>query len=107
MALGKPVVATGWSGNLDFMDEQTSYLIPAAVTPIPQGVPVYGGIGNWAEPDVAAATAALRQIYEDPTGAREVGTRAKEHIARTRSPSVTGRVLAKYLDDLRDRASET
>jgi glycosyltransferase involved in cell wall biosynthesis len=107
MALGKPVVATGWSGNLDFMDERTAYLMPATLSPIPEAVPVYGGLGNWAEPDLAAATFALRQIYEDPTSARKMGTRARDHMQRTRSPAVSGRVLARYLNDLHGRSSRT
>ena len=46
MALGKPVVATAWSANLEFMDEESAYLIPAATVPIPAEVAVYGGLGR-------------------------------------------------------------
>ncbi len=104
MAAGRPVIATAWSGNLDFMDEQTSYLVPAAVTAIPRDVPVYGGIGQWAEPDIEAAAAALRRVHDDPAGAQAVGRRARSHIERTRSPQASGAVLAKYLEDLHRRA---
>ena len=104
MAAGRPVIATAWSGNLDFMDEQTSYLVPAAVTAIPGDVPVYGGLGRWAEPDVEAAAAALRRVHDDPTGAQAVGRRARSHIERTRSTQASGAVLAKYLEDLHARA---
>jgi glycosyltransferase involved in cell wall biosynthesis len=104
MAAGRPVIATAWSGNLDFMDERTSYLVPAAVTAIPGDVPVYGGLGQWAEPDVEAAAAALRRVHDDPAGAQAVGRRARSHIERTRSTQASGAVLAKYLEDLHARA---
>ena len=68
---------------------------PAGVTPNPASVPVEGGIGNWAEPDVGIAAIALRRIHDDPASARAVGRRARSHIARTRSFVATGAVLAR------------
>jgi hypothetical protein len=101
MALAKPVVATGWSGNLDFMDESTAHLIPADLVPIPEDVPVYGGSGRWAEPDIEAAAAAVRRVHDDPRGADAMGCRARAHLARTRSPAHTGRLLAEHAARLR------
>ncbi|SHI56198.1 Glycosyltransferase involved in cell wall bisynthesis [Roseomonas rosea] len=67
MELGRPVVATGWSGNMDFMqgpgclpvgyrlvparDPQDTYEMPAAC---------------WAEPDPEEAAAALRRVAAEP-----------------------------------------
>src|SRR3712207_9035191 len=34
MALGKPVIATGYSGNVDFMREDNSWLVPAGLTQV-------------------------------------------------------------------------
>jgi glycosyltransferase involved in cell wall biosynthesis len=103
MALAKPVVATSWSGNLDFMDEQTAHLVPATLVPIPDDVPIYAGTGAWAEPDVDSAAEAIRRVHDDPAGAAALGRRAREHLARTRSPAATGRLLAAFADDLRRR----
>jgi glycosyltransferase involved in cell wall biosynthesis len=103
MARGKPVVATGWSGNLDFMDERTAHLVPGTVVPVPADVPVYGGSGQWAEPDLAAAAVAIRQVYDDPAGAAALGRRARTHIERTLSPMESGRALARAAERLRHR----
>ena len=94
MALGKPTIATAHSGNLDFMDSDVAYLVPADLTPIPDHVPHYGGLGEWAEPDVSVAAELLRRVHDDPSGAAKVGMLAREHIARTRSLEVAGRSLA-------------
>jgi glycosyltransferase involved in cell wall biosynthesis len=66
MAMGVPVVATGWSGNLDFMSSQNAMLVPAREVPVEDDA-VYFRYGHavWAEPDEAAAAAALRRLYED------------------------------------------
>jgi hypothetical protein len=96
-------VATAWSGNLDFMDEDTAHLVPASLVPIPEHVPYYGGAGRWAEPDVEAAAGALRRVYEDPAGAAALGARARANLERTRSLAATGRALEELAGALRAR----
>jgi glycosyltransferase involved in cell wall biosynthesis len=105
MALGKPVVASAWSGNMDFMTADTASLIPVSLTPIPESTPVYGHCGRWAEPDLDAAAAALRRVHDDPRGAQAMGQRARAHLAAHRSLEATGRALAALSEDLRFRRS--
>lgn len=66
MGAGTPVVATGWSGNMEFMTPENSWLVDAELVDIPKTVPHYGGSGQWAEPSVHQAAAHLRSIIEDP-----------------------------------------
>ena len=49
MLLGKPVLATGYSGNVDFMTAENSYLVDYAMAPIGPGarsLPAGGGVGR-------------------------------------------------------------
>ncbi|MGR4865489.1 glycosyltransferase family 4 protein [Caulobacter sp. LARHSG274] len=64
MALGRATIATGWSGNLDFMDDGNAILVPARQVPVrdPQGL--YRG-QTWAEPDLDYAADALRALADD------------------------------------------
>ena len=41
MTHGKPVIATGYSGNLEFMNDDVGYLVPYKLTPIPDGIDPY------------------------------------------------------------------
>lgn len=66
MAHGVPVVATGWSGNLDFMDESDSCLVPYKLVPVSDVSAIYSG-SRWAEPDLDAAAQALRRLADDPS----------------------------------------
>jgi glycosyltransferase involved in cell wall biosynthesis len=78
MLLGKPVIATGWSGNMDFMDDRCAALTGYRLVPAsdPRGVfQVPGAV--WAEPDVADAAAHLRRLADDPAARRELGERAR------------------------------
>jgi glycosyltransferase involved in cell wall biosynthesis len=78
MMLGKPVIATGWSGNLDFMDDSSAALVPVRlVAPHdPRGVlQVEGAV--WAEPDIAVAAAHLRRLADDPAARTALGARGR------------------------------
>jgi glycosyltransferase involved in cell wall biosynthesis len=85
MALGTPVLATAFSGVLDFMDETCALLVPWRPIPVadPQGV--YRG-QSWAEPDITAAAAGLVRLRADPGLGRGLSTAARERIARQLSP---------------------
>jgi glycosyltransferase involved in cell wall biosynthesis len=67
MALGKPAVATGYSGNLAFMTDENSFLVPHTLVPIPPDTEPYIAGGHWAEPDVAAAAVLMRSVVEQPS----------------------------------------
>ncbi len=78
MLLGRPVVATGWSGNMDFMDAESAVLVPFTLVPArdPRGVlEVPGAV--WAEPDIAVAGHALRQLADDPAARAALGARGQ------------------------------
>jgi glycosyltransferase involved in cell wall biosynthesis len=66
MLLGRPVVVTGFSGNLDFMDEASAALVPYRLVPArdPRGVFQAPG-AMWADADVGAAAEWLRRLAED------------------------------------------
>ncbi|HEY9718561.1 MAG TPA: glycosyltransferase family 4 protein, partial [Trichormus sp.] len=63
MLLQKPVIATGWSGNADFMNVSNSYPLPYKLVVNNADVGPYRTGELWAEPDEAAAAQAMRQVY--------------------------------------------
>lgn len=66
MAMGKPVVATGWSGTEDFLDDRWAVRVPARLVPAVDPRGVFSAPGAmWAEPDVEAAAEALRRLAGD------------------------------------------
>ena len=97
MLLGKPVIATGWSGNLDYMDADCAALIRPRLIPVvdPRGVySVPGAV--WAQPSLGEATAALITLADDPIRRRDLGRRGQAH-ARARLGTES---LARALDGL-------
>jgi len=63
MACGRPVIATAWSGNLDFMTAESACLVPADLVATRATGAVYDGIRSvWAEPRIDAAVAWLEHL---------------------------------------------
>lgn len=79
MACGRAVVATGWSGNTDFMDERCSVLLPYRLVPVVDASAAYRG-SVWAEPAVDAAAAALRRLRADPEERARLGAAAAVRV---------------------------
>ncbi len=83
MALGKPVIATGYSGNLDFMNHDNSLLIDHRLTTIRDSQKMYNfPNASWAQPDVDQASEWLKRLEASRATARAIGEAARESIAR-------------------------
>lgn len=83
MLAGRAVVATGWSGNLDFMTEDSACLVPSRQIPVHDPSELYVAPGlTWADPDIDAAAAALRRLYDDRAFCAALGQRARQQITR-------------------------
>lgn len=106
MALGKPVIATGYSGNLDFMNAQNSYLCSYAFRQIGAGAPPYPSTSRWAEPNLKEAATFMRHVYENTDEAAERGKIAAEDVARVHSPAAAGAILRERIDAIRRHSSE-
>jgi glycosyltransferase involved in cell wall biosynthesis len=78
MLLGKPVIATGWSGNMAFMDDQSAALVAYRLVAPDDPRQVYHG-ADWAEPDLDGAVAQLRRLAGDAAERAALGARGRAH----------------------------
>lgn len=103
MALGKPVVATGYSGNLDFMTPDNSWLVDWEPVPVGEGVEYYPATATWAEPDVEHAARLMREVHDEPERTRDRALRGQAEIRRTHSREAAGRSMAARLLRIQER----
>lgn len=98
MAAGKCVVATGWSGNLDFMNAANSVLLPYKLVPVkdPTGVYADNPSAVWAEPDIEAGAELLSRLARNPKRRLEIAARARESIRETLASEVYLRALLAH-----------
>jgi glycosyltransferase involved in cell wall biosynthesis len=103
MAYGKPVIATRYSGNLEFMDDSNSYLVPFLLAPIPRRCGPYPAGERWAEPDVAAAAKLMRRVYERRDEALKVGRKARSTLVEHDTIGRTASFISCRLAQIRHR----
>jgi len=103
MALGKPTIATAYSGNLDFMTAENSYLCPATRSEVGPEREPYPADSHWSEPDVAVAAALLRHVYGHPEEARARGRRAADDVLSLHSAAAAGAVMNQRIATIRRR----
>jgi len=101
MLMGKPVIATNYSGNVDFMNEGNSLLVPYELVPLGRSIPPYDADLLWAEPSIPQAAAMMRRVFDEPEWAREVGARAKASAEATLSIEAAGRRVAHRIAEIR------
>lgn len=106
MAAGKPVVATGYSGNLEFMTPENSRLVPYTTTTVPLGCMPYPPGAEWADPDREAAALLLRELAEDPDAAARLGATAREDVRAHHSPAARAPFLRDRLVAPKPRTPE-
>jgi len=80
MLLGKPVIATAYSGNLDFMDKTNSCLVNYRLVPVPQGSYLYPNGQVWADPDIEQAADYMVSLYRDPDKCLQFGRLGQQRI---------------------------
>ena len=98
MRLGKPVIATGWSGNLDFMNEGNSALLPYKLIPVEDRDSAFDSRNQkWADPDVDAAARWLTRLADDPDLRQRMGAKAAKEITEYLSPAHFAKTVSTLL----------
>ncbi len=91
MSLGKPVIATGWSGNMDFMNAGNSCPVAYELVTLDRDYLSYRAGQRWAEPDIDHAAYLLRRVVENAAYRKRIGERARATIRSEFSPAAAGR----------------
>jgi glycosyltransferase involved in cell wall biosynthesis len=100
MASGKPVVATNYSGNLEFMDRESAFLVDYRLVPLRERLTRgswFERRSEWAEPDLDSAVEALRSCANSPTLRRRVAARGRAHVVECLSPARVGQRMRELL----------
>lgn len=101
MALGVPVIGTAYSGNLDFMNSQNSYLVNYSLIPVkPEEYLHYQPGWMWADPDIGEAARHMRHVYDNPEDCQRKASQAAADIAKYFSRNVSAMAIQKRLKEI-------
>jgi glycosyltransferase involved in cell wall biosynthesis len=99
MLLGKPVIATNWSANTEFMNVDVACMVDCTFVTSDRDSGSYKKGSRWAAPDVEQAAAYMRRLYEDTAYRNAISQRARTHITETLN-------LERAAQRVRDRIEE-
>lgn len=101
MGLGKPVIATAYSGNLDFMTPENSFLVDYTMGRVPRGSDPYPEGTPWAEPSIDEAAGLMRRVVDDPAEAARRAAIGQRDILTKHGVEACAPVLIRRLDEIR------
>jgi glycosyltransferase involved in cell wall biosynthesis len=107
MYLGKPVIGTNYSGNLEFMNSDNGLLVDYAMTELNEDSGPYERGTRWAEPKVEHAAHFMRWVYEHRAEGAALGARAAVDIRRTLDPKMTAAEISQRVRDVDPSKRET
>ncbi|KAJ9444103.1 glycosyl transferase [Diplonema papillatum] len=81
LATGLPTVATGWSGQMDFLTAENSFLVDYREEEVPRDSSYTWSVGNnWAEPSREHLAQLMRRVIDDPAEAARRGANGRRDV---------------------------
>lgn len=101
MALGQPVIATNFSGNVDFCDEETSLLVEGELVPLRAGDYLFHEGQYWCDPDIGIAAEQIARAFGDAALRERIARAGRARIERDYSMAAVARAYEQRLNDIR------
>ena len=98
MYFGKPVIVTGYSGNMDFTNVNNSFLVKYKLIEIEEDHGLYTKGNIWAEPDLDHASQLMRYVFENREDANAVARKGEEFIKKNYNAQAVGGKIKNRLD---------
>jgi glycosyltransferase involved in cell wall biosynthesis len=100
MYLGKPVIATNWSGNTDFMSSENSCAVNYKLIKLEKDYGPYKRGQIWADPDLDHASYFMKKLIDESEWCELLGEKGRNSIIDNLSPRAVGKLIVKRLKDL-------
>jgi len=100
MLLGTPVVATNWSANTEFMNQETACLVDYTFVSIDKTFGPYQPGNRWAEPNLDSAAGHMRNLALDENLRNEMSQNAKRYIQEHFNARTAGERLKQRLNEV-------
>lgn len=97
MFYGRPVIATGYSSNTEFMNVGNSFLVNYNLVKIESNMGPYKKGNVWAEPDINHASHLMQFVFNNQKKAQQIGQKGKETIQSLLSLEVLGQKIKERL----------
>ncbi len=107
LALERPVIATDYSGNREFLTANTGFPVRFSLRKLMPGEYPMGDGQSWAEPDLSAAVYLMRTIFDDRAERQRRSANGKQYIEAHYAGRTVARMIQDRLDEIRRRKTSS
>jgi GT2 family glycosyltransferase/glycosyltransferase involved in cell wall biosynthesis len=100
MALGTPVLATNWSGNVDFMNASNSLPVEYTLENLGQSFGPYEAYQYWANPSIDNAAQLMSMLLSSPNRTKEIISNGLHTSNTVLSPRSVGSAMKSRLNEI-------
>lgn len=98
MFLGKPTIATNYSGNTEYMNKSNSYLVDSLITPIENPDVHFDKNTIWSNPDFEDSIQKIIAVFLDSENTNIKGLEAKKYISDRLSYKSVGKLMLERIE---------
>ena len=98
--MGKPTIATGYSGNLEFMNEANSILVPYKLVQIGHSDYPNAEGRQWAEPDIENAAQKMQELVSDESLQERISESVALNMRQYHSYAKVGAEIKQRLKEI-------
>ncbi len=101
MLLGTPTIATNWSSNTEFMNEEVGCMVDYELVTLEKDMPPFQAGNRWADPDILQAAGYMVKLFEDKAFYQSIAKKAKEHAKEVLSMERAAGLIRQRLTEIR------
>lgn len=102
MLLGTPTIATNWSSNTEFMNEDVACMVDAKLITIEKDMPPFKAGNRWADPDISQAAEYMVKLFEDKAFYQDIAVNAKKHAEEALGMERASGLMEQRLREIRE-----
>lgn len=100
MLLGQPVVVTNFSGNVDYCNSETAFLVDGDLVSLRKGDYLMAEGQYWCDPDVDVAAKKIQTIYENAGLRQNIAKAGQKYIKQNYSVEAVANAYKKRLNEI-------
>lgn len=102
MLLGTPTIATNWSSNTEFMNEEVACMVDYKLISIEKDIPPFKAGNRWADPDLNQTANYMRKLYEDKEFYEKIKEKARAYAKKLLGIEHASEIIGKRLKEIWD-----